>query len=63
MIKINLFNEGPRLDDQSASVGTGLQNVESRLKKLYPKNYLFEIKNDPTRDGVTSTLHIPVGIN
>ncbi len=61
MIKINLFNEGPPLDNQSISVGTGLKNVENRLKKMYPKNYLFELENDPTRDGVTSTLHIPVG--
>ncbi len=61
MIKINLFNEGPKLADTQK--GTGLSNVENRLQKLYPDKYFFEMKNDDQRKGVTSTIHIPVSSN
>ncbi|MEP5611092.1 MAG: histidine kinase [Cyclobacteriaceae bacterium] len=63
MIEIDLFNEGPFLPTSPTSKGTGLTNVESRLKKLYPQQYLFEMKNDGTRDGVLSTIHIPINPN
>ena len=63
MIKIELFNEGPGLANLPHSKGTGLTNVESRLKKLYPDRYLFEMKNDQNRDGVVSSIHIPISSN
>ena len=59
-IFISLFNEGPFLKDENIEEGTGVSNVRSRLSKLYGEDFLFNIQNHSTLEGVITKIEIPL---
>ncbi len=58
-LKISLYNDGPSLNTSNRQ-GIGLQNIRSRLAKLYPENSALEIQDDLSGKGVNSVLMIPI---
>ena len=59
-IYISLFNEGPFLKDENIEEGTGISNVRSRLSKLYGEDFLFNIQNHSTLEGVITKIEMPL---
>ncbi|HEV7682058.1 MAG TPA: histidine kinase [Pyrinomonadaceae bacterium] len=62
-LRIQVRDNGPGLPEPGASghqfkKGLGLANTESRLKRLYGADHLFDLSNDPA-GGLIVTLEIP----
>jgi sensor histidine kinase YesM len=61
-LRIQVRDNGPGLPEQGTShqfkKGLGLANTESRLKRLYGADHLFDLSNDPA-GGLIVTLEIP----
>ena len=62
-LHISIFNEGRLLEGSVNSTGIGLENVCSRLKKLYGDDYGFSIQDHQNRGGVIVNLNIPLKKN
>ena len=62
MLRIQIRDNGPGLPEHPTSQnhfkGLGLANTETRLKRLYGADHLFDLTNDPA-GGLVVTLEIP----
>ncbi len=62
-LQITVYNDGPLLPanwQQGHSSSIGLQNVCSRLQKIYNGNYFFSIHNHAANHGVEVIIKIPL---
>ena len=61
-LRIQVRDNGPGLPEHRTSQqfkkGLGLANTETRLKRLYGADHLFDLSNDPA-GGLIVTLEIP----
>jgi sensor histidine kinase YesM len=62
-LRIQIRDNGPglpehRTDQNQFTKGLGLANTETRLKRLYGADHLFDLTNDP-KGGLIVTLEIP----
>ncbi|WP_373057505.1 sensor histidine kinase [Zunongwangia sp. H14] len=60
---LKITNDGASITQSHAELmekGVGLKNIDDRLKNLYGKEYLFEIRNRENGQGVETIIKIPL---